>query len=76
MVDGGFWPVPGGYQGGSSRMAGAQQQLTTAGYYNGAIDGIPGPDTRQAIANYQTDNSLPVTGHLNAPTRQSLGLKS
>jgi len=74
MVDGGFWPVPGGYQGGGSMMAGAQQQLTTDGYYSGAIDGIPGPGTRQAIANYQSDNSLPVTGHLNAPTRQSLGL--
>lgn len=73
MVDGGFWPVP-GYQGGGSMMAGAQQQLTNAGYYNGPIDGIPGPDTRQAIANYQTANNLPVSGHLNAPTRQSLGL--
>ena len=74
MVDGGFWPVPGGYQGGSSMMAGAQQQLENQGYYNGAIDGIPGPMTRQAIANYQTDNNLPVSGHLNEPTRDALGL--
>lgn len=73
MVDGGFWPVP-VYQGGGSMMAGAQQQLATDGYYNGPIDGIAGPGTRQAIANYQTANNLPVTGHLNIPTQQSLGL--
>jgi hypothetical protein len=73
MVDGGFWPVP-GYQGGGSLMASAQQQLATDGYYNGPIDGIAGPGTRQAIANYQNANSLPVTGHLNIPTQQSLGL--
>ena len=55
-------------------MASAQQQLANDGYYNGAIDGVPGPATRQAIANFQSDNNLPVTGHLNVPTRQSLGL--
>ena len=38
------------------------------------IDGIAGPGTRQAIANYQTNNNLPANGHLNAPTRESLGL--
>ncbi len=73
MVDGGFWPVP-GYQGGGSLMAGAQQQLAADGYYNGPIDGIAGPGTRQAIASYQNANNLPVTGHLNIPTQQSLGL--
>ncbi len=72
-IDGGFWPVP-VYQAGGSKMAGAQQLLADGGYYNGPIDGIPGPGTRQAIANYQTDNNLPVTGHLNIPTQQSLGL--
>jgi Putative peptidoglycan binding domain len=74
IVDGGFWPVPGGYQGGSSMMAGAQQQLSNDGYYNGPIDGVAGPGTREAIAHYQTDYNLPVSGHLNPPTRESLGL--
>ncbi len=55
-------------------MAGAQQQLANAGYYNGPIDGVAGPGTRQAIMNYQDDNGLPATGHLNEPTRESLGL--
>ncbi len=79
IIDGGFWPVPGGavvYQGGGgSLMASAQQQLANAGYYNGPIDGVAGPGTREAIAHYQSDNNLPATGHLNEPTRQSLGLE-
>jgi len=39
------------------------------------VNGIPDPDTRQAIADYQADNQLPVDGHLNPPTQEALGLE-
>ena len=39
-----------------------QQDLAKAGYYHGPIDGIVGPMTRSAIAAYQRDNDLRVTG--------------
>jgi hypothetical protein len=74
IVDNGWWPS-GYYQlNGSSKMWNAQAELANMGYYDGPVDGIPGPDTRQAIANYQNDYQLPVTGHLNIPTQVSLGL--
>jgi len=39
-----------------------QQDLAQAGYYRGPIDGIIGPGTQGAIAAFQRDNGLPVTG--------------
>jgi peptidoglycan hydrolase-like protein with peptidoglycan-binding domain len=44
------------------------------GYYNGSIDGIFGPSTRDAVAKYQIANQLDVTGSLSPDTLQSLGL--
>src|SRR5205814_8382114 len=51
-----------------------QTQLTQLGYYNGPVDGIFGPTTRDAVANYQIANQLNVTGSLSPDTLQSLGL--
>src|SRR5438132_3710985 len=51
-----------------------QTQLAQLGYYNGPIDGIFGPTTRDAVANYQIANQLNVTGSLSPDTMQSLGL--
>jgi hypothetical protein len=51
-----------------------QNQLTQQGYYSGPIDGIYGPTTRDAVAKYQIDKQLDVTGSLSAQTFQSLGL--
>jgi Putative peptidoglycan binding domain len=36
-----------------SRVAELQQRLSRAGYYNGSIDGILGPQTRRAIRAYE-----------------------
>ena len=52
----------------------AQIQLYNEGYYDGPIDGILGPDTRAAIADYQADHGLPVTAAIDEPTVESLGL--
>jgi len=51
-----------------------QQQLASAGYYDGPIDGELGPMTREAIAAYQADNGLAVTSAIDEPTLATLGL--
>jgi hypothetical protein len=57
-----------------STVAAVQTQLTQQGYYNGPVDGIFGPLTRDAVAKYQIDKQLDVSGSLSAQTLQSLGL--
>ena len=51
-----------------------QQNLAHDGYYGGPIDGVIGPGTGNAIAAYQRDNGLPITGTINGPLLQSMGL--
>src|SRR5207245_10806919 len=51
-----------------------QLALQEQGYYAGGPTGSLGPATRQAIANYQQDAGLIVTGAIDAPTVESLGL--
>ena len=51
-----------------------QEQLARAGYYDGPIDGLLGPMTREAIAAYQADNGLSVTSAIDEPTLATLGL--
>ena len=51
-----------------------QTELTQLGYYNGPVDGIFGPTTRDAVARYQMDKQLEVTGSLSPDTLQSLGV--
>ncbi len=41
-----------------------QVALYARGYYNGSIDGVIGPETKSAIANYQSNKFLSVTGSL------------
>ena len=52
-----------------------QERLAQLGYYNSPVDGIFGPTTRDAVANYQIDNQLDVTGSLSPDTLQSLGVR-
>jgi hypothetical protein len=51
-----------------------QEQLARAGYYDGPIDGVLGPMTREAIAAFQADNGLAITSAIDEPTLDSLGL--
>jgi len=51
-----------------------QERLAQLGYYNSPVDGIFGPTTRDAVAKYQIDNQLDVTGSLSPDTLQSLGV--
>ena len=60
---------------GNSMDAAVQQALARAGYYNGPIDGSLGPVSKQAIANYQSDRGMRVTGTPNNSLITSLGLQ-
>src|SRR5438105_1381496 len=51
-----------------------QEQLARAGYYDGPIDGMLGPMTREAIAAFQADNGLAITSAIDEPTLATLGL--
>jgi peptidoglycan hydrolase-like protein with peptidoglycan-binding domain len=51
-----------------------QVQLQNDGYYAGPIDGILGPQTREALAAFQADSGLAVTSAVDRPTIQALGL--
>jgi hypothetical protein len=57
-------------------IADVQAGLQQLGYYVYAVDGVLGPATEAAIANYQRDYGLPVTGAIDPPTVRSLGLGS
>ncbi|WP_394554148.1 peptidoglycan-binding protein [Agromyces sp. MMS24-JH15] len=49
-----------------------QQDLATAGYYAGTVDGVSGPLTVQAIEDLQAANGLPVTGTVDKATAAAL----
>jgi Putative peptidoglycan binding domain len=51
-----------------------QEALAQQGYYYGAIDGVLGPDTRDALLRYQADHGLATTAAIDEPTLDSLGL--
>ena len=57
-----------------SEGAAVQQALSQRGYYGGGIDGRIGPQSRRAIARYQADRGLRVTGGVSSSLLQSLGL--
>lgn len=57
-----------------SSVAGAQDRLQQQGYYHGRIDGVLGPATSRAVARYQSDHGLRVTGRLTSDTLRALGL--
>jgi len=61
-------------QSGNAVVSSLQSQLAKLGYYRGAVDGVAGDETQAAIARYQEDNDLSVTGTVTAATLQSLGL--
>ena len=58
-----------------STVAAAQERLAREGYYRGEIDGVIGSATRRAVARYQGDHGLPVTGALTAETLAALRLR-
>jgi hypothetical protein len=51
-----------------------QTALQDAGYYFGLITGSLDVETRAALANFQRDYGLPITGAIDQPTIETLGL--
>ena len=51
-----------------------QDHLRRAGAYNGATDGVWGPDSSSALQQFQASHQLQVTGQLNQATAAALGL--
>jgi len=54
--------------------ANVQSALQQQGYYHGEVDGLLGPQTRAAIADYQRDRGLYITSAIDQPTLESLGM--
>ena len=55
-------------------IANVQAALQQQGYYHGDVDGLIGPLTREAVANYQRDHGLYTTSTIDRPTLESLGM--
>ena len=55
-------------------IANVQAALQQQGYYHGEVDGLIGPLTRGAIADYQRHHGLYTTSTIDRPTLQSLGM--
>ena len=49
-----------------------QERLTRLGYKPGAVDGLIGAKTIDALKKYQADNKLPPTGNIDAETIRKL----
>jgi hypothetical protein len=57
-----------------SMVAAVQRRLGQLGYYRGVVDGAIGPQTRGAIAAFQSRNGLAVDGTISRPLLDTLGL--
>ena len=55
-------------------IANVQTALQDTGYYYGEITGSLGVDTRAALANFQRDYGLQITGAIDEGTVEALGL--
>src|SRR6266699_2868639 len=55
-------------------IADVQAVLQQMGYYNGEVDGLLGPMTRDALAAYQADQGLTQTAAIDEPTLDALGM--
>jgi N-acetylmuramoyl-L-alanine amidase len=55
-------------------VAAVQRRLGQLGYYHGVVDGVIGPQTRGAIAAFESRNGLAVDGTISRPLLNTLGL--
>lgn len=49
-----------------------QSSLRALGIYAGPVDGLPGPNTRQAVLAFQGANGMPASGEMDAPLMAAL----
>jgi hypothetical protein len=55
-------------------IADVQSALQEQGFYKGEVDGLMGPLTRAALAEYQQSQGLEATAAMDEPTMESLGM--
>jgi hyperosmotically inducible protein len=60
---------------GSDRVRAVQEALKTKGFDPGPIDGIQGPQTTQAVRDFQRAENLEVTGRPDSATLNKLGVE-
>lgn len=65
-----------GMAGNRDDVMAVQQALKDKGHDPGAIDGVMGPKTRQAVRDFQQKEGLQATGRLDAGTRDKLGVQA
>jgi peptidoglycan hydrolase-like protein with peptidoglycan-binding domain len=58
-----------------AHMEQAQRELASRGLYRGTIDGIAGPQTMEALRQFQEQQGMPPSGQLDESTRQALGIQ-
>jgi hypothetical protein len=58
----------------ASMVAAVQRRLGQLGYYHGVADGVIGPQTRSAIAAFESRNGMSVDGTITRPLLNTLGL--
>jgi len=62
------------FQFSDNEIRSVQAALRRLGIYSGQVDGILGPDTRRAIADYQAKTKRPVTGQPDQSLNALLGI--
>jgi hypothetical protein len=60
---------------GGSVSRSVQAALQQQGYYQGAVDGLFGPQSQQAMAQFQQAHGLKVTGLIDSSSLHALGLR-
>ena len=71
---GGGYPYTPSYGYNGSTVAAVQQRLGRLGYYHGVVDGVMGPQTRSAIAAFESRNGMGVDGTISRSLLDTLGL--
>jgi peptidoglycan hydrolase-like protein with peptidoglycan-binding domain len=61
---------------GSGPVRQAQSELKREGLYDGKLDGIAGPETKQGIAAFQQREGLQQTARLDRATRDRMNLRA
>lgn len=59
-----------------NEVAEVQRRLKEWGYYNGAVDGVFGSGTREAVKKFQAKNGLTADGVVGLATYQALGMNA
>jgi peptidoglycan hydrolase-like protein with peptidoglycan-binding domain len=62
-------------QAGPVAIRALQRELAQKGHEAGAVDGVWGENTRQALREFQKDKDLEPTGTLTLPTLSALGIE-